>query len=127
MPERRFLRATISLGLVLWLALLVAANGAAVSAKDLTANPAKFDGQTVTLRGTAQAVKATTSRKGNDYTTFQVKDGSGAAIKVFSWGHPEIQNGSTVEIVGVFQQVKPVGRYTFYNEVEAETVRPLGR
>ncbi len=43
--------------------LLVAsllASAAEVSVKDLTANPAKFDGQTVTLRGTAIAVKAIT-------------------------------------------------------------------
>ena len=50
---------------------------AEISIKDLTTNPAKYDGQTVTLCGTAQTVKATTSRKRNEYTTFQVKDGSG--------------------------------------------------
>jgi hypothetical protein len=109
------------------LVLSVVASGAEVSIRDVTANPAKFDGQTVTLRGTAQAVKATTSRKGNDYTTFQVKDTSGAAVRVFSWGHPAIRDGLSVEVVGVFQQTKRVGRYTFYNEVEAQTVRPLGR
>ncbi|MFI5342441.1 MAG: hypothetical protein ACHQ7N_21730 [Candidatus Methylomirabilales bacterium] len=105
----------------------VLAFAAEVSVKDLTANPAKFDGQTVTLRGTATAVKATVSPKGNPYTTFQVKDSSGAAVRVFSWGHPEIREGVSVEVVGVFQQIKKVGRNTFYNEVEAQTVRPLGR
>jgi hypothetical protein len=105
----------------------ILASAAEVSVKELTANPAKFDGQTVTLRGTAMAVKAITSRKGNDYTTFQVKDASGAAVRVFSWGHPAIKEGTAIEVIGVFQQVKRVGRYTFHNEVEAQTVRPLAR
>jgi hypothetical protein len=105
----------------------VLASAAEVSVKDVTANPAQFDGQTVTLRGTATAVKATTSRKGNDYITFQVTDASGAAVRVFSWGHPNLKQGEPVEVVGVFQQVKRVGRATFYNEVEAQTVRPLAR
>jgi hypothetical protein len=38
---------------------------------------------------TATAVKATTSKSGNDYTTFQVKDASGSAVRVFSWGLPK--------------------------------------
>ncbi len=111
----------IQWAIFLALSLLVASAllAAEVSIKDLTASPAKFDGQTITLRGTAQAVKATTSRRGNEYTTFQVKDASGAAVHVFSWGHPEVKVGASVEVVGVFQQVKRVGRYTFYNEVDA--------
>jgi hypothetical protein len=109
------------------LVLSVVASGAEVSVKDLTANPAKFDGKTVALQGIATAVKATSSKKGNDYTTFQVKDAGGRSVKVFSWGHPEVREGVSVEVVGVFQQTKRAGRYTFYNEVEAQTVRPLGR
>ncbi len=105
----------------------VLASAAEVSVKALTENPAQFDGQTVTLRGTATALKATTSRTGNDYTTFQVKDSSRAAVRVFSRGHPTMKEGDPVEVVGVFQQVKRVGRSTFYNEVEAQTVRPLAR
>jgi hypothetical protein len=39
-----------------------------------------------------------------------------------------VKDGSSVEVVGVFQQVKRVPpSYTFYNEVEAQTVRPLSR
>jgi hypothetical protein len=40
-------------------------------------------------------------------------------------GHPAVKEGATVEVVGVFQQVKRVDRYTFYDEVEAQTVRPI--
>lgn len=69
--------------------------------EDLTANTAKYDGQTVILRGTATAVKATTFRKGNDYTAFHAKDGLGSAVKVFSWGHPGIKGGFSQGILGV--------------------------
>lgn len=116
----------VCLGFSLLLVSILAA-AAEVSIKALVANPAQFDGQTVTLRGTATAVKATVSRKGNPYTTFQVQDASSAAVRVFAWGHPAVKEGGSVEVVGVFQQVKRVGRYSFYNEVEAQTVRPLGR
>jgi hypothetical protein len=114
---------------ILCLCVLVSvlAIGAEVSVKDLTANPAQFDGKTVALQGIATAVKATSSKKGNDYTIFQVKDAVGRSVKVFSWGHPEIKDGTSVEVVGVFQQVRRVGRYTFYNEIEAQSVRPLTR
>ena len=100
---------------------------AEVPVKALISNPAQFDGQTVTLQGTAIMVKATTSSRGNAYTTFQVNDATGAAVRVFTWGHPGLKDGQPVEVVGVFQRVKRVGRYTFYNEVEARSVRPLSR
>ena len=105
----------------------LAAFAAEAPVKALVSNPAQFDGQTVTLQGTAIMVKATTSSRGNAYTTFQVNDATGAAVRVFTWGHPGLKDGQPVEVVGVFQRVKRVGRYTFYNEVEARSVRPLSR
>jgi len=112
----------VSVGFSLLLVSILA-SAAEVSIEALVANPAQFDGQTVTLRGTAAAVKATTSPKGNDYTTFQVKGARGAAMRVFSWGHPAITEGAPVEVTGVFQRVKRVGRYTFYDEIEASSVK----
>ena len=122
-PVRRW---RIWLGFSLLL-VSVLASAAEVSVKALVTTPAHFDGQTVTIRGTAIAVKATVSKKGNPYTTFQVQDANGAAVKVFAWEHPAVKDGGSVEVAGVFHQVKRVGRYTFYNEVEAQSVRPLTR
>ena len=89
-------------------------------------NPEQFDGKNVTIQGTASVVKETVSRKGNPYTTFQVQDETGT-IKVFTPNHPGTKNSDRVEVTGVFQKVKRVGQYTFYNEIEAQSVGPTAR
>ena len=57
----------------------------------IVAKPANFNHQTVTLQGTATALKETTSHRGNDYTTFKLQDPSGCgAVNIFTWGHPAL-------------------------------------
>jgi hypothetical protein len=91
----------------------------------IVAKPADFDHQTVSLQGTATALKETTSRRGNDYTTFNLNDASGCgAVKVFTWGHAAMSNGDQVRVEGVFEAVHRVRQYTFHNEVEATKVTP---
>jgi RecJ-like exonuclease len=92
------------------------------TASSILANPAQFDGKSVSIQGAIVAVKETTSRAGNDYATFEVRDVTGGAVKVFTWGHPDIMNGDPVQVIGVFQQVRRVGQYTFYNEIEARSI-----
>jgi hypothetical protein len=88
--------------------------------------PASFDHQTVTLKGTVTALKETTSRRGNDYTTFKLQDPSGCgAINIFTWGHPTLSNGDQVRVDGVFETEHHQGRYTFYNEIEAAKVTEI--
>jgi hypothetical protein len=88
-------------------------------------NPAAFDHQTVTLQGTATSLKETTSRKGNDYTTFKLQDPSGCgAVTIFTFGHP-ISTGDHVRVEGVFETEHHQGQYVFYNEVNATRVTPL--
>ncbi len=99
----------------------------ATSIQSIIANPAQFDGKTVTIRGPAAAVKETVSRRGNSYATLQVQETGGDAIKIFTWGHPSTRNGDRVEVTGVSQQVKRVGRYTFYNEIEAQSIKPFAQ
>ncbi len=94
-----------------------------VPIKGIVDKPADYDGTTVTVKGKALDVKPTTSRRGNPYTTFQVADPSGASLKVFTWGHPSIDSGDTVEVTGTFRRAKQVGRYTFNNELDASTVK----
>lgn len=65
------------------------------------------------------------SRRGNAYSTFQLRDTAGDAVKVFTWGHPNIMTGDPVQVTGVFEQVRHVGRYTFYNEIDAQSVKPF--
>src|SRR5271168_3153537 len=86
----------------------------------IVAKPANFDHHTVSLQGTATSLKETTSRRGNDYTTFKLEDPSGCgAVNVFTWGHPTMSNGDLVRVEGVFESEHHQGRYTFYNEIEA--------
>jgi DNA polymerase III alpha subunit len=92
------------------------------TAQALLANPAQYDGQTVTVHGTVTGLRERTSRRGDAYTTFKLHDPSGA-VSVFSWGHPTLKNRDRVEVEGVFQEVKHVAPYVFYNEIDARRIR----
>ena len=92
---------------------------------DILARPEAFDGREVVLQGQANALDPRTSRRGNDYFTFRLSDGTGASLKVFSWGKPMLTPGDRVEVHGRFQRERHVGRYVFTNEVEAVRVRKL--
>jgi hypothetical protein len=82
--------------------------------------PTSFNHQTVTLQGIVMALKETTSRRGNDYTTFKLQDPSGCgAVNIFAWGHPMLNNGDRIHVDGVFETEHHQGHYTFYNEIEA--------
>ena len=111
-------------GLILFFTF--ASHAAEVPIQSIIRNPAQFDGKSVTIRGTAAAVNETISHSGNAYSTFEVQDAD-AAIKVFTWGHPGTKAGDLVQVTGVFQQVKRVRQYTFYNEIEAQNVTPIAR
>jgi opacity protein-like surface antigen len=55
--------------------LLVTATSALAAqttVSQILSDPAAFDGQHVTVSGTAQFVRPKTSRKGNDYETFSI-------------------------------------------------------
>jgi hypothetical protein len=74
------------------------AKAAEVNACEIVAKPASFDHQTVTLQGTATALKETTSRRGNDYTTFKLQGPNGCgAVDIFTWGHPTRATAKTYE------------------------------
>jgi hypothetical protein len=104
-------------------------NAAEIAVCQLVAKPASFDHQNVTLQGSVAALRETTSRAGNDYTTFKLQDPttSSCAVSIFTWGHPTLTNGDHVRVDGVFETEHHQGRYTFYNEVEATKVAPVSR
>jgi hypothetical protein len=107
----------------------VTTNAAEVALCSLAGNRASFDHQNVTLQGNAIDVKETTSRRGNDYTTFKLQDSTNGSctVNIFTWGHPTLTNGDHVRVDGVFETEHHQGRYTFYNEVEATKVAPVSR
>jgi hypothetical protein len=105
--------------LFLWLSVGSSlARAAEVTPSQLLANPTKFDGQHVSVSGTAQYVRQKTSRRGNEYETFSLCDQ--ACVNMFTWGHPNVAEGKLLLVQGTFTEVKRVGRYTFLNEIEAD-------
>ena len=86
-------------------------------------DPQEWDGKTVRVVGEVVDLQNRRSKSGNLYSTFSVSDEVGNRLKVFKWGHPRIEDGDHVEVEGVFKREKHVGKYTFYNEIEAENVR----
>lgn len=81
-------------------------------------NPDRYHLKTIQVKGEVLDVKHKISQKGNECTVFVLSDGS-ARIKIFTFGSPQINVGDKVKVEGVFYKVKYVGRYTFYNEIDA--------
>ncbi|MDD3725919.1 MAG: hypothetical protein PHI44_01805 [Candidatus Ratteibacteria bacterium] len=93
--------------------------------KEILNNPDTYNQKEVIVVGEVINFKPTISKKGNPYTTFSLIDDDYNALKVFIWGHPEINNDDKVEVIGTFQKIKYVGKYRFYNEIEADSIKKL--
>jgi len=93
-------------------------NAQVLTISEIINNPDRYHLKNVKVKGEVLDVKHKISRKGNEYTVFVLFDG-GARIKVFTFGSPQINVGDKVKVEGVFYKVKYVGRYTFYNEIDA--------
>ncbi len=80
--------------LVLGLILLIWTSTAfaeAVRPSQIVGNPTTYDGKHLTVLGSVQNAIAKTSRRGNEYETFDLCDNS--CVKVFAWGHRELREG----------------------------------
>ncbi len=105
------------------LVLIVAPFAAALDTtpSEILAHPDRFDRQPVTLSGKVTNLSERVSRAGNTYYTFRLSDGK-TSVKVFSFGQSLCRPGEVATVRGRFERVKHLGSYTFYDEVEAETV-----
>jgi len=111
--------------LALLLPSVARADAAEVAICSLVAKPSTFDRQTITLQGTATAVKKKNSRRGNDYTLFKLQGAGGCgSIDVFIWGHPKLSDGDRVRVEGVFETVHDQDQLVFHNQIEATKVFP---
>jgi hypothetical protein len=120
MPTRWPARACARI--VVFLLLSVGAGeGADATVKTVMSDPARYDGQAVSLAGTINALDARVSKRGNAYYTFKLDDGSGR-VNVFAFGQPPCPSGSSVTADGVFRRVKQISGHTFYNQVDASRV-----
>ena len=88
----------------------------------ILANRDSYDGQEVSVSGTVSRLKLKTPKDGKDYTTFSLMSGSGGSLTIFVWGQPKLKQGQKVKVTGTYRKVKRVGRYTFYNEIEATEI-----
>lgn len=79
--------------------------------------PSKFDGQQVDVSGTVTQLQRSVSREGNPYVTFQLC--ASRCVHVFEFGSPTLTEGQRLTVRGTFAAVKHVGKYTFYNEIDA--------
>lgn len=98
-------------------AVAVVPAAAADSIDAIAAAPATYDGNSVDVTGTAKNVRARTSKKGNDYTTFQVCQTQ--CLNVYSHGHPAVSDGATVRVQGSFVADKSMGSFDIKNEIDA--------
>jgi hypothetical protein len=82
--------------LVLVVGLVLSASTTCNAADDaicsIVGKPQDFNHKSVTLKGTPVNVRETTSRRGNDYTTFKLQDSAGCAVTIFTWGHPSLEH-----------------------------------
>jgi len=88
----------------------------------IVAKPSKFDNRGVRLDGIITDLYETTSQRGNDYTTFNLKDAGGCTVTVFAWGHPTLVEGARVHVDGLFETEHHAGKYVFKNEVSASLI-----
>ena len=96
----------------------VYANAQVLTVSEILNHPDKYHLKTVQVKGEVLDVKHKVSKRGNPYTVFVLSDGK-KSLNVFTFGTPEINVGDKVKVEGTFYKVKYVGRYTFYNEIDA--------
>ncbi len=113
--------------LAVCVALLTAAvcsslRAAELSIQAILAEPDKFDQQTVTVRGRAKNIYLGHTAR-SSYAVFALTNPSGAKLRVFTLGQPEIPLDDEIEVTGVFRKVRRWEQKTFYNELHATTIK----
>ncbi len=88
--------------------------------KGILSNREYCNGKTVSVNGLAKNIKFRTSKKGSNYTTFDIFDNGN--LNVFTWGRPDISEGKSITVQGKFYMEKKSGEYVFYDEIEADKV-----
>lgn len=88
--------------------------------RDILLNRDYCNEKTVSVNGIAKNIKFRTSKKGSNYTTFDLFDNR--SLNVFTWGRPNVSEGKSVTVQGKFYMEKKSGEYVFYDEIEADRV-----
>lgn len=115
------MRKICCVGLVALVAVLVcgAAVAASLSPTEVVVRSTHYNGQEITVSGAVEDFRAAISHRGNAYETFKLCD-SKKCLDVFAWGSTPRTDGAQVALSGRFWEIKHVGRYTFYNELDLD-------
>lgn len=100
-------------------ATTVASAQTTLTPADLVAHGSTYDGQHVSVTGTAAHVEHRTSHRGNAYTTYDLCSGT-SCIHVFAFGSPNVQEGASVTVSGTFAVEKHVGSAVYHNELDVD-------
>jgi len=103
---------------------LLPSSSQAIGLKALLDAPNQYDGEEVTVSGTASALRQNESR-GKPFTVFDLTDGDGHSVRIFSWEPLPFHKGDLLTVEGTFLKAKQVGQHTIRNEIEARAVRLL--
>ena len=96
----------------------------------ILADPAAFDGKTVTVKGKISKLTAKTSKKGSAYVTLSLSDETvkeitdkTGTISVFMKGTTACKDGQVATAAGTFVKTKVVSKdYTVTNQVDATSL-----
>jgi hypothetical protein len=83
--------------------------------------PERYDNNVVTLGGSVTNLQQRVSQRGNPYYTFDLRDATGR-IRIFSFGQAPCPEGHQAIVEGIYERVKRMEEYTFYDEVAASRV-----
>ncbi|WP_447983421.1 hypothetical protein [Nitrospira sp. Nam74] len=97
-----------------------------VEVADLVTHPDQYDKQMVIVVGRVTSIQTAENRQGQSAYGFLLKDANGT-VKVIGLGKTDIHEGEQVIVEGVFTRLRQAGRAIVYNEIKANTIRPIDR
>ncbi len=123
----RILSCLMIVGL-LWLMLLPThpVGAAMVEVADLVTHPDQYDKQMVIVVGRVTSIQTAENRQGQSAYGFLLKDTNGT-VKVIGLGKTDVHEGEQVIVEGVFSRLRQAGRAIIYNEIKANSIRPIDR
>jgi hypothetical protein len=110
------------------LVLTGASDAADTNVCTVSANPAKFDHQSVTIEGVVTALFKETSRRHRKEMTFTLRSIAGCgSVLVYAQEPVTVSNGDHIRVEGVFETEHHRDGMTFHNEMQATNVTTIPR
>jgi cytochrome c-type biogenesis protein CcmE len=101
-------------------------SAAMVEVADLVTHPDQYDKQMVIVVGRVTSIQTAENRQGQSAYGFLLKDTNGT-VKVIGLGKTDVHEGEQVIVEGVFSRLRQAGRAIVYNEIKANSIRPIDR